>query len=589
MSEPDVLAENERLASRLAAALVGEARAHVIVSPGSRSTPLALAFDAHPHCEVQVVLDERAAAFIALGVARATGEPAIVLATSGSAGAHHYPAVVEANVGRVPLLIVTADRPGELHDCGAPQTMPQRALFGEHVRLSVSLPEPDAALTDRWIQVTGARARAAALGSPPGPVHLNVPFREPLYDPAREPHVVAHGPVATWTRGKLRLADIDVRALAEDLASAASGAIVCGPLAPATIDPVAFAAAVGALASRLGWPVIADATSGLRFGPHDRSTLIASGDALVRDPEAFSALRVERVLRFGQTPTTKALGRWVASHAGNVWLVDGDGEWLDGGGIASRLVIADPTELARDLVAALPASPNASAVAHGSRFLRADAAARKALSAQARDGEWEGRVVRELLDVLPSGARLHVASSMPVRDLDSFGGTREAALRVTSNRGVNGIDGTLATALGIALATRAPTVALLGDLSYLHDLDGLEAAGALAATPGLSLVFVVVDNGGGGIFGELPIAKHPSAFERLFLTPRPGDLDGVTRALRVPCESASPSSLGEMLRVALAKGGIGMLHVRVDRSDSSSRRRRALDEAARLALEEMGT
>ncbi|MBM4376846.1 MAG: 2-succinyl-5-enolpyruvyl-6-hydroxy-3-cyclohexene-1-carboxylic-acid synthase [Deltaproteobacteria bacterium] len=586
MSPDDTLGENQRLAHELALALSGEGPTHVVVSPGSRSTPLALAFDALEACELHVVLDERAAAFVALGMARATGRPAVVLATSGSAGANHYPAVVEANLARVPMLVVTADRPGELQGCGAPQTMPQRALFGEHVRLALSLPEPSPSLSQRWLHVVGTRARAAATGSPAGPVHLNVPFREPLYDPERSFQPEGDVALPTVVRGRRRLDTDTLEALAADLSSCSSGAIVCGPLAPSTVDARELASAVCGLGARLGWPVLADATSGLRFGGEPAQHPIACGDTLLR-AGVGRAPRVARILRFGQPPTTKSVLRWLAAHAGDMWLVDPDGEWLDGGGAASRLLVAEPVSLARDLTAALPSRPNTEAAATLARFRAAEAAASRALSRHARDGEWEGRVVSEVVMALPPGARLHVASSMPVRDLDSFSGVREAPLEVTSNRGVNGIDGTVATALGLALVSRVPTAALLGDLAFLHDLDGLEAAGALAATRGLALVLVVVDNGGGGIFGELPIARHPTAFERLFLTARPGDAATIARGLGLASERVAPSGLGAAMTRAFAAGGVTVLHVLVDREASSTRRRRALDEAGEAASKEL--
>jgi 2-succinyl-5-enolpyruvyl-6-hydroxy-3-cyclohexene-1-carboxylate synthase len=586
VSPDETLAENQRLAHELARALVGAGPTHVVVSPGSRSTPLALAFDSLEGSTVHVVLDERAAAFVALGIARATGQPAIVLATSGSAGANHYPAVVEANLARVPMIVVTADRPGELQGCGAPQTMPQRALFGEHVRLAISAPEPSPSLSTRWLHVVGARARAAATGSPAGPVHLNVPFREPLYDPERTFEPAPATPLPTVMRGAGRLAPNDLHALASELASQKSGAIVCGPLAPATLEAREFAHAVSALGERLGWPVFADATSGLRFGGPSSKQPIVCGDTLLR-AGVDRATRVGRLLCFGQPPTTKSLLRWLAAHAGDLWVVDPDGQWLDGGGAASRLIIAAPATLARDLAAALPSSPNAEASASLARFRAADAAARAILEHHAARGEWEGRVVAELAAHLPTEARLQVASSMPVRDLDSFSGSRPKPLFVTSNRGVNGIDGTIATALGIALASQAPTAVLLGDLAFLHDLDGLEAAGALASTKGLALAVVVVDNGGGGIFGELPIARHPTAFERLFLTARPGDVLSIARGLGVAAERITPSEVGAATRRAFEAKGVTVLHVVVDRQESSTRRRRALDEASTAATKEL--
>jgi len=593
VSLADTLVENQRVASVLSAALTSLGEAHVVVSPGSRSTPLALAFERVASDRLHVVLDERAAAFLALGIARATGRPAIVLATSGSAGANHYPAVVEANVGRVPLVLVTANRPGELQDCGAPQTMPQRTLFGEHVRASIALPEPAPEVASTWLRNTALRALALATGSPAGPVHLDVPFREPLYDPDAEAPVVPEVAQATFERGELHLQRSAIARLADALLSEKSGAIVCGPWAPATVSPETVAPAVAELANELGWPIVADVTSGLRFGPHARDNVLSATGALLSDPDLAHALRVRRCLAFGQPPTLKSVGRFVASHRDSLTLVNPDTLWLDGGGNAASLLIAEPAPLCRDLATEVRrrreggTSEGDERARRTVRWRKADAAASAVLARHASEGSWEGRVVHELVRSVSPGTRLHVASSMPIRDLDVFAGSGDRRLSITSNRGVNGIDGTIATALGIAVASASPTVALLGDLAFLHDLDGLEAASTVARESGARLALVVVDNGGGGIFGELPIGRHPSAFERLFLTPRPGDLVGVARALGARTARVEAADIGAALAEALGQDGVSVLHVTIDRAESSRRRKAATLDAAERARAEM--
>lgn len=587
MTDASTLRENERVALHLAHGLTALGDTHVVISPGSRSTPLALAFDAHDRCHVHVVLDERAAAFVALGIARATGRPAIVVATSGSAGANHLPAVVEANVGRVPLVVVTANRPGELQDCGAPQTMPQRALFGEHVRAAIALPEPAPDLSSEWLRNTATRALLVATGSPPGPVHVDVPFREPLYDPSSKSPAESAPPSVSLERGARRLSESALERVAAMLHSARDGAIVCGPLAPATLDLTEFASSVAELADALGWPILADATSGLRFGDHDRRLVVSSAGAVLSDPDGSPALAVGHLLAFGQPPTLKATSRYVASHRNLMTLINSDETWPDGGGVAGGLIVADPATLCRDLSRTLRrARSEAPRPEATGRWLRAAEAASRELASRTRDGDWEGRIVAELLDALPPHTRLHVASSMPIRDLEAFGESRPTPLAISANRGVNGIDGTVATALGIAVASGSPTVALLGDLAFLHDLDGLEAASTVALDARARLVLVVVDNGGGGIFAELPIGRHPTAFERLFLTPRPADIGGAARALDARYEATNSAELGARVRDALEHVGVSVLHVRIDRSESSSRRKRALLDAAAAARTE---
>ncbi len=585
MTPEETLVQNERVAHALARGLVGAGVRHVVVSPGSRSTPLVLAFDSLAECTLHVVLDERAAAFMALGIGRKTGHPAVALATSGSAGANQFPAVVEANLGRVPLLVMTADRPGELQDCGASQTMSQRGLFGDHARACIAIPEPAVALSERWLQNIAARAVSTALGGPAGVVHLNVPFREPLYAPGQRPSVVSGGASSSVFRGRARLSPQDLTTLLDSLRAAASGAIVCGPMAPATSDGAELTEAVTALADALDWPVLADATSALRFGHGDASRIVTTADSLLRDEHLAETLRVAHVLRIGQQPTAKSVTTWLRGHAGALTLVDADGAWLDGGGVANRLVVAEAAQLCRELAAASSGSEGRPQNALTAAWLASDRAARAELDRHAAQGNWEGRIVYELVKSLPVGAHLHVASSMPIRDLESFSGARTDRIAITANRGVNGIDGTVATALGVALSGGGPTASLLGDLAFLHDLDGLEAAGALARTAGLQLVLVVVNNGGGGIFGELPIAQHPTAFERLFLTPRPGDLGGVARALELAHQSLTAEALPTALAGAFEKGGVHVLEVVVERGESSQLRRSAHAEASRVARE----
>jgi 2-succinyl-5-enolpyruvyl-6-hydroxy-3-cyclohexene-1-carboxylate synthase len=535
--------DNAEFAAALVGALAAGGVRDAVVSPGSRSTPLALALAARADLRVHVLVDERAAGFVALGLARASGAPVALLATSGSAGAHWLPALVEAALSCVPLVAITANRPDDLQGCGAPQTIEQRGLFGPHVRWSAQVGPPRAGGPAGWPAAVAARAVDKAKGPPAGPVHLDVPFREPLWSPGLPT------PAPRVAPRVLRAAPaVDARLAAEvaALLDAPRGVIVAGPRAVASADD---AGRVLRLARARGWPVLADPVSGLRG--LDDPTLVLAADALLRQPAP--ELRPDVVLRLGQPPTSKATTTWLEACGATTVLVDEAGDWQDPTHSAALLAVAPAgllcdalggQEQARDFGGAGKGfrsdsraegqgshggTPAATPKSRGDVWLAAwraaDDAAQAVLAAAAKDGLWEGSVARAVVEALPAGAALHVASSLAIREVDAFGGAAAPGVRVTSNRGCNGIEGTLATAAGAALH-RGPVVALLGDLAFVHDLDGLAAAHELD----LPLVAVVVDNGGGAIFQQLSVAAHP-AFERLFLTPSRLDLDAAAVGL----------------------------------------------------------
>lgn len=534
---------NADAAAVLARSLVAGGVRHVVASPGSRSTPLVLAFAERTDARVHMVLDERVAGFVALGLARVAG-PVVLLCTSGSAGAHWLPAVIEARHSRVPLILLTADRPPELHGCGAPQTVPQGELFSPFSLLSVDLGAPSPEVDPRWLRTVAARLLDAARG----PVHANVPFREPLWAPGLE------GAPAVEPARVLRPRPVPD----EDMVCAVAarlrgrGLIVAGPRAAAPGDRT-LGPAVERLAAALGWPVIAEPLSQLR------------GGAMAAIPEMEAP---DVVLRFGQPPTSKRAAARLAQA--ETILVDPDGDWLDPDHAATLLLAVDPAPLCEALTPRVTACDPTWAAAWRAADLHARARA-EALC----DGWWEGAVARVVAAALPETGLLHVASSMPVRDLDTFF-PPDARAAVTANRGVNGIDGTLATAVGQALAWPGPVAALVGDLAFVHDHAALHAARALGAR----LVVVVVDNGGGGIFGTLPVARHEGAFERLFLTPQPGDLGAMAagqgaRVARVGDLGALRGALGEALRrMEGDEPGVTVIHAVVDRDEAKARRAR---------------
>lgn len=538
---------NAAAAMALLDGLAADAYLDVVLSPGSRSTPLTLAAEAHPRCRAHVVLDERAAAFLALGLGRRSGCPAVLVCTSGSAAAHYGPAIAEAHHAAVPLVAVTANRPPELHGIGAPQTMRQYGLFGDWLREETLLPLPDdLAPVEVW-RLAGARARAAATHDLPGPVHLDAPFREPLW----EPGLIFPQPVATRAalRGRRHLDEDGLVCLADQLADR-RGIIVAGPASP----PDAELQAALALGRALNWPVLADAASGLRFG-HDA---ISTYDVACRT-EAIDGLVPDVALTFGLPPTSKSLGQWLTRHGVEVIRLDAAGRSLDPTHGLRQLVVADPgvtcTALAgRALASAPPEWLEA--------WQKVEATARRAIDTATAQGDWSGALVRKLFGALGAQSQVHLASSMPIREVDAFAGPGPHPLRLQANRGVNGIDGTLATAAGEALAHGGPTVALVGDLTVLHDLDGLEAI-----SPETNLTAVVIDNDGGGIFSYLPVAAHenPQTFSELFLTPRRAKPETVVLALGHRATRVSLSELDEPLAAAIGRPGLDVLVVPIDR------------------------
>jgi 2-succinyl-5-enolpyruvyl-6-hydroxy-3-cyclohexene-1-carboxylate synthase len=519
-------AKNAAIAGAFVAELARSGVRHAVVCPGSRSTPLALALAEEGAIKVWLHVDERSAAFFALGMARALSAPVAVLCSSGTAAANFLPAVVEAFLSRIPLLVLTADRPPELRDVGAAQTMDQVRLYGSHVKWFHELPVPDVtAELLRQGRLTAARATATALAAPRGPVHLNFPTREPLVpSPGEAIPALADGVAATGrgtdrpfaaVAGGLAMPDAaTIGALAADLAATERGLIVCGPQ-----DDPAFAPAVARLAAALGYPLLADGLSQARSGPHDRALVIDTFDAFLRDDATCRALAPEVVLRFGAPPTSKPLAQYLSRYSSiRHILVDGGAGWRDPAFLTSDVLHADPIAVCDALAERIGAGA-ASRSEWTATWLDTAARARGAITAQlaGSDEFSEGRVFGELAALLPDGATLYAGNSMPVRDLDTFFPAGERAVRCLSNRGANGIDGVNSSALGVAAVTEGPVVLVIGDLSFYHDLNGLLAA----KLHGLRATIVVVNNDGGGIFSFLPqaTAVPHDRFEQLFGTP----------------------------------------------------------------------
>jgi 2-succinyl-5-enolpyruvyl-6-hydroxy-3-cyclohexene-1-carboxylate synthase len=485
-----------------------------VVAPGSRSTPMAIALADRDEIDVHVVHDERAAGFVALGLGLA-GTPAVLLCTSGTAAANFHPAVVEAGMSEVPLIVATADRPPELRGVGSPQTIDQLELYGASVRWFHDAAPPDAAPADSWRPLAQRVFSTASTG----PVHLNLPFREPLMGPPGElpPPIGSPLPVPRGIATSGPLGDEYDRQ---------RGVIVAGGRSGVDGERVVE------LADRLGWPILADPCSGLRGA----ETTVTAFDPMLRHEDFARAHAPEIVVRVGRIPASKVLSQWIVACGAPVLQVGGPGVMDPDRNVAAFCSLDD---LARMSGAAN--TPWLARWRHANE--RAEAAIDEVLAIEPMS---EPGVARTVARSLPADADLVVASSMPVRDLEWFGG-RPA--RAHANRGANGIDGVVSTALGLALAGR-PTVALVGDIAFVHDTNALAAL----TGRGADLRIIVVDNAGGGIFSFLPQAGQlaPGRFEQLFGTPHGTDIVALAGAHGVSARTAG--SIDELAEAVVAPG-----------------------------------
>lgn len=571
---------------------------HVCISPGSRSTPLSISAAAIARAregfDVSVHIDERSAGFYALGMAKAFGAPVGLVCTSGTAAANYLPAVVEANHAGVPLLVLTADRPPELRDRGAGQTIDQAGLYGSNVRwfhelavLDVGAPAP------RVARSLAARAVVEAFGRPRGPVHLNWPLREPL-DP-----VAAGLPLQVSARSAEAvevdfasgesLGDEVVVSLESLVRAHPRGIIACGPSDETTPT---LAKAVAGLSAASGWPVLAEPTSGLRGDLQPTASVIAHSDLFLRDASFAQAHRPDVVLRIGRSPTSKSQRLWLeAAPPQELILVDPDRCWNDAGALATRWTSCEAVDLCTALIERLGAAPIVGREASDWKndFLEADRVAGHAIQSVVDKSEalLSPAIVRELAAAMASEpeAWLYVSNSMAVRDVDAFWPIEADARRVLSSRGASGIDGVNSSALGAAAASGRRVCLLTGDVAFLHDVGGLLAAKALP----LRATILVVNDDGGGIFSYLPVAAHGDAveFERLFRTSTGAELEHAARLADALWLSVGPTegsgALRSVLREAFATGGLSIVEVRVDR-DANVAQHRAIEAAVKNEL-----
>lgn len=551
----------------------------VVICPGSRSTPLAYGFAGNNKLKIWMEYDERSAGFFALGLAKATRRAVALVCTSGTAAANFMPAVVEAKMGRVPLVVITADRPAELRDNGAPQAIDQLKLYGAYPKWFAEMPLPEASNEMlRFARTQAGRAVGIATAAPAGPVHLNQPFREPLVpapiagqalppESQRDP-VAWYGrpggqPYVELKQAARRQHPAEVSGLSRTLEGMEKGLILVGPQ-----DDPALAPAVAALGQKLGYPVLADPLSGLRAGTHDREYFISNYDAFLRDTRFTTGTEFEPevVIRFGAMPTAKPLLLFLKRFPDvPQYVVDGGDGWNEPAQLAQTIYHADPVLFCHDLAANLPSGTGESNWLRA--WLECAHATAEALETALNDLPelFEGRVLAAMSGLLPEGATLFVGNSMPVRDLDSFFAGSRKNIRLLCNRGANGIDGVVSTALGVAARSEGPLVLVIGDLSTYHDLNGLLAA----KLHKINATIVILNNDGGGIFSFLSQASYPHNFEQLFGTPHGLDFEPVMQMYGAKFNRiADWPDFEAAMQTALQQDGLKVIEVPTNRESN---------------------
>jgi 2-succinyl-5-enolpyruvyl-6-hydroxy-3-cyclohexene-1-carboxylate synthase len=537
---------------------------HACTSPGSRSTPIVLSLVREPRIRCWSHIDERCSGFFAVGAAKASGRPVAVTCTSGTATANLAPAVIEAQQARVPMIVLTADRPPELRDVGAGQTIDQVKLYGDAVKWFVEVGVHDATEERlRWIRALACRAFWTSIEGRPGPVHLNFPLREPLILSSPLPDDDSGRPDGRpWVR-RVPVTPPPAGALT---ALPGRGVVVAGRHERDRL----LGQAAARFAERAGYPLLADPLSGARHGP----AAIAHYDVILRDERFAHEMQPELVIRIGDLPTSKPLRTWLASLQDTEQVaLDPEGAWQDPAAVVS---VSDPGDPAEGLEAHAPETPPDPDWLAAWR--RADDDTADVIADALGDELSEPLVARCLGEWLPPDATLFVASSMPIRDVELFFAARELAPRVASNRGANGIDGTVSSAFGAAAVSDSPVVLLIGDVALAHDIGGLLAARRLD----LAVTIVLLNNDGGGIFHFLPVAGESDGFEEHIATPHGLDFSHAAALYGLDYERpASVAALRHAVQAAVSHHRTTIVEVRTDREQNLALHRRITEAVAR--------
>jgi 2-succinyl-5-enolpyruvyl-6-hydroxy-3-cyclohexene-1-carboxylate synthase len=534
-----------------------------IVSPGSRSTPMAILMAEHPDMNVTINIDERSSAFYALGVAKATKKPVAILCTSGTAAANYFPAIVEAYYSRVPLIVLTADRPHELRDVGAPQAIDQNQLYGNHAKWFVEMALPqDSEQMLAYVRTMAGRAAGTAQSAPAGPVHLNFPFREPL--------VPNLGLDQLWGTSKMAKKNVNVvvgkptmdeeqaQLISDVVSEKVKGIIVCG-----AHDHSEFGHAVANLAETLQFPILADPLSQLRSGTHPKSYILDGYDAFLRNEEFREAFSPDIIIRFGAMPVSKSLLQYIQKQKNTPQIViDGDGGWRDPTLSATDMVYCDEIEFCQAITNRIQKRSDNGWI---SSWININEIVKENINAVHQEETlFEGKVFTELQEILPNGSTLFVGNSMPIRDLDTFFTNNEKSVHALGNRGANGIDGLVSTAMGIS-SQNEHTVLVIGDLSFYHDLNGLLAA----KHHHLNSTIVLINNDGGGIFSFLPQSQEEKHFETLFGTPIGLDYEHAVKMYGGKFTSVENwAEFRKAISASLNGKGLHVVEVKTDRQEN---------------------
>lgn len=545
---------------------------HVVLSPGSRSTPLAMMMREHEAIKEHIVVDERGAAFFALGMAKETKKPVAIVCTSGTAAANYFPAIVEAKYARVPLIVLTADRPHELRAVGASQTIDQVAMYGNFVHdfTEMALPEATEEML-RYVRQKASRAVRIAMGEVPGPVQLNFPFREPLVPDFSLDNIwgsereTAYNPVFS---GEKRLSSVELQELAGFLQANRKGVLVCGP----QVDP-ALGEAISKLSKTLNIPVLADPLSQLRAGSHDKETVITAYDAFLRTEKVRTKYKPDYIIRFGAMPISKNYLFYVTEH-GHVpqFVVDTTEAVREPTNDDSNYILADAARFCEDI---LPYIEKKQDPRWLQQWQKAEGIARGVLQSVSEANLTEGIAIREVSATVENDSIIFVANSMPVRDLETFFKVSDKNIEIHANRGVSGIDGTIATALGMAAASSKHVTLMIGDLSFYHDMNSL----LIAKQYGIQMTILLINNDGGGIFSFLPQSKEEKHFEALFGTPLGIDFVHAVKMFGGVYEKVTDAEqLISAYEASLRTEGLTVLEVETDREENVHWHRALWDE-----------
>ncbi len=551
--------------------LVSSGVTQIVISPGSRSTPLVIAADRHPGLHCYVIVDERSAAFFAMGMARYRMLSVALVCTSGSAPANWYPAVVEASQSSIPLVLLTADRPWELQACGANQTIDQTKMFGDQVRAFHALPPAESSPASlRKLQSLGRQVVSESLWPDAGPVHINMPFREPLVpadDGGQRTEDRISGLWSAYSKrgretfdppGLVLRPPSSVLHLLSSI-SGKRGFILCGP----GVHDEGFAAEVTQLASRLDCPILADPLADLRFGDHDKTRIISHYSLFLSGIEAID--EPEWIIRFGALPVSKALQTYLeATGSAQQFAVDQRGRWPDPLNQVTQVLHAGPAALCEQLNnMPLQAAPSNWCAA----WLDQETHCEQLLKSREHAEPPEARLIHSLLSSLPEDSLLFSGNSLAIRYLDSYSGKADKKLQIVGNRGASGIDGNISTFLGLVSAYKGQgkPVAIIGDLAFFHDMNGL------AAAKGLDAVLIIINNNGGGIFEQLPQKQLPG-FDKYWRTPLNLDYSHAARMYGLPYHKlAGSDQVAAALEQALEEEGVSLVEVITDAGASKLR------------------